>query len=137
MLRENAKQFLPIITAFAEGKIIEIKTDGEWEAIIGEIKFNANPELYRIKPEPKMRPWKLEEIPIGAIARRKTCKDLGERIAQVIIAADITNITENIPCAIMHFETKNQVITENLLTHWEWKYAHETRWNPCGIVIES
>ena len=56
MNREQAKELLPIIQAFAEGKTVQYKTEKEW------IQTNVptfNPYLweYRIKPEPKYRPF--------------------------------------------------------------------------------
>lgn len=65
MTREEAKQMLPIIQAFAEGEIIECRTKpgtisagipNEWTEI-KEIGFWNGIE-YRIKPEPKYRPFK-------------------------------------------------------------------------------
>ncbi len=61
MTREEAKVLLPIIQAFAEGKEIEFRSKGfdeEWK------KVNEIPGLsyssfdYRVKPEPKYRPFK-------------------------------------------------------------------------------
>ena len=62
MTREEAKELLPIIQAFAEGKTIEIYDNREWrDLIVGSIKFNCKPSCYRIKPEPKYRPFKTQE----------------------------------------------------------------------------
>lgn len=61
MTREEAKEMLPIIQAFAEGKEIEYRSKGfdeEWK------KVNEIPGLsyssfdYRVKSEPKYRPFK-------------------------------------------------------------------------------
>lgn len=62
MDRERAKELLPIIQAFAEGKKIELALfddDGaisEWS----DVHFPKwlNNHIYRIKPEPKYRPFK-------------------------------------------------------------------------------
>ena len=66
MTREEAKELLPIIKAFAEGKVIECRTkpsalSKSWQDMNGwteikEIEFWNNTE-YRIKPEPKYRPF--------------------------------------------------------------------------------
>ena len=65
MTREEAKQLLPIIQAFAEGEIIECRTKpgtisagipNEWTEI-KEIGFWNGIE-YRIKLKPKYRPFK-------------------------------------------------------------------------------
>ena len=62
MTREEAKELLPIIQAFSEGKTIEIYSDREWQdLIIGSIKFDCKPSCYRIKPEPRYRPFKTKE----------------------------------------------------------------------------
>ena len=58
MTREEAKQLLPIIQAFAKGKAIQLKTvDKGWQDI-HSASFDSNPKNYRIKPEPKYRPFK-------------------------------------------------------------------------------
>lgn len=58
MNREEAKQLLPIIKAYAEGKEIEIfdKTTKMWKTAILP-HFNCDSSFYRIKPEPKYRPF--------------------------------------------------------------------------------
>ena len=61
MTREEAKTLLPIIQAWAEGKNIQFLSDDEWHDI-NQADFTCYPDKYRIKPEPKYRPFKtLEE----------------------------------------------------------------------------
>lgn len=56
MTPERAKELLPIITAFAEGKAIQWSEDGcAWEDT-GFPQFHVSLK-WRIKPEPKTRPW--------------------------------------------------------------------------------
>lgn len=57
MNREQAKELLPIIQAFAEGKTIEYYSDGNWSEDKDFI-FIGKAQNYRIKPEPKYRPFK-------------------------------------------------------------------------------
>lgn len=60
MTREEAKEMLPIIQAWADGKIIQVREKGRWvELCIDD--FNRSPDMYRIKPEPKYRPFKNQE----------------------------------------------------------------------------
>ena len=70
MTREESKAFYPILQAFAEGKVIECRTKpsalskswqdmNEWTEM-KEIEFWNNTE-YRIKPEPKYRPFANKE----------------------------------------------------------------------------
>ena len=58
MNRKEATELLPIIQAYAEGKEIEIfdKTTKMWETAILP-HFNCDSNSYRIKPEPKYRPF--------------------------------------------------------------------------------
>ena len=61
MTREEAKELLPIIQAFAEGKQIQVKSKNEWFEIGNEIYLSESTSDYRIKPEPKYRPFKTQE----------------------------------------------------------------------------
>ena len=61
MTREEAKELLPIIQAFAEGKVIEIFDDEIGWVKKENLKFNLNPDFYRIKPAPKYRPFESQE----------------------------------------------------------------------------
>ena len=57
MNRNQAKELLPVIKAFSEGKDIETKTGSGWISI-ENMSFAGNPDSYRIKLEPKYRPFK-------------------------------------------------------------------------------
>ena len=62
MTREEAKEYLPIMQAFAEGKTIQYLDDrGFWNDIKTCVSFDYNISCYRIKPEPKYRPFKSQE----------------------------------------------------------------------------
>ena len=54
MTREDAKQLLPIIQAFSEGKCIQTKTGSGW-VNMENMSFAGRPKAYRIKPESKYR----------------------------------------------------------------------------------
>lgn len=58
--RENAKELLHIIKAYSEGKEIEYFNGLKWE-VREEFRFSADPSQYRIKPNPKYRPFKSVE----------------------------------------------------------------------------
>ena len=57
MNRQQAKDLLPIIQAFAEGKTVQFKNSFENWIDCGNIMFNWPPKDYRIKPESKYRPF--------------------------------------------------------------------------------
>lgn len=59
MTREEAKKLLPIIKAFSDGETIQhldIIND-KWEDV-DEFVYHGSVKCYRIKPEPKYRPFK-------------------------------------------------------------------------------
>ena len=60
MTRETAKKLLPIIKAFSEGKQIQFFGGTIWEDR-NTLSFDSDPSRYRIKPEPKYRPFKSVE----------------------------------------------------------------------------
>lgn len=56
MNRNQAKELLPIIKAFSEGKTIEMKCAESWIEIEDICDFHSS-STFRIKPEPKYRPF--------------------------------------------------------------------------------
>lgn len=61
MNRQEAKNILPIIQAFAEGKTVEYQNvHREWIEVKNP-SFSEHYSEYRIKPEPKHRPFKNAE----------------------------------------------------------------------------
>lgn len=65
MTREQAKELLPLIKAFAEGKTIEeLDPNGIWKEAKNPIFTDSliySCVEYRIKPEPKYRPFESQE----------------------------------------------------------------------------
>lgn len=61
MNRQQAKELLPIIQGYVDGKNIEKRPKGRYDVEWQETDlpaFNAHTCDYRIKPEPKYRPFK-------------------------------------------------------------------------------
>lgn len=54
MNRDQAKQVLPLITAYAEGKTIQQRKFNGWQDIDQLDFFTYSIENFRIKPEPKV-----------------------------------------------------------------------------------
>ena len=51
MNKDNAKEYLPLVQAFADGKTIQVLgKDGKW---YDSKLINTPPSRYRIKPEPR------------------------------------------------------------------------------------
>ena len=62
MTRKEAKELLPVIQAFAEGKTIEVRVGNDSWVKTDEVYGGRNNDYdYRIKPEPKYRPFKDSE----------------------------------------------------------------------------
>lgn len=72
--KDNAKQWLPLVQAMAEGKTIQVRGDlGGWFDVVSGCLTDLRDGVarYRIKPEPKLRPWKAEEAPRQFMVRKK------------------------------------------------------------------
>ena len=81
--REEAKELLPIMKAFAEGKQIQDKIDGLTGWVDTDeinLEYEGKKIQHRIKPEPKYRPFNTQEEcwnemlkhqPIGYIERKE------------------------------------------------------------------
>ena len=62
MNRSQAKELLPIIQAYVDGRKIEYREKGEeYWGVTNTPTFNIDSNEYRIKPEPKYRPFKDKE----------------------------------------------------------------------------
>lgn len=68
----EAKKYLPIVKALAEGKTVEYREidGGIWTniGVCGDVDwfgYHDTKREFRIKPEPKLRPWRPEEVPHG------------------------------------------------------------------------
>jgi len=143
MNRESLLRTINLLTALSQGKTLQLQDLGTsaWMDCTGlapdDRRLFTSSDAFRVKPEQWYRQWKLEEIPIGAVARR-THKSLNQT-PQVIIGADYLSVStrdERMACAIMHFESKEYTTATYLLKGWEWKWAHEDAhcWRPCGAV---
>lgn len=73
MTKETAPQYLPLVQALAEGKVIQLSVPGsaEW-TLLAEPTFQYPPDRYRIKPEPRRVPLGPEDVPPGSVFRWKT-----------------------------------------------------------------
>ena len=97
MNRQQARDFLPIIQAFAEGKIIQVRTNSISKWIETTTPAFDLLHEYRIKPEPKYRPfvdkeecWQemLKHQPFGWIKYKEVTKSLITEVSSIGIKAD-------------------------------------------------
>ena len=90
MNRKEVKSFLPILQAFADEKEIECREKDKWYKVL-EICNEMNPQDYRIKPEPKYRPFKNAEECWREMQKHKPfgwVKDKGDGHHALITAVD-------------------------------------------------
>lgn len=60
MNASNAKEYLPLVQALAEGRVLQLNYNGDWKDISDmEPIYPAN--FYRIKPEPR-EIWVIESV---------------------------------------------------------------------------
>ena len=129
MDREQAKELLPIIQAFAEGKTVQFKNSFEDWIDCDNIMFNWPPKKYRIKPEPKYRPFKdAEECwqemqkhqPFGWVKD----KEIGYKVT-------ITRVNDDENTGFMAINGKSEWTLEGLMDYYT--FADGT---PFGIKVE-
>jgi len=120
MTREQAKQLLPIIQAFAEGKTIEYRKDpsDDWGSLTS-YNFNDPLGCYRIKPEPKLRPWTKQEVPLGCWVRYR--------------GGDATEILARVNCKGCGIFGASMAFSF-MLEYYEHSTDQGKTWLPCGVV---
>ena len=121
MNRQQAKDMLPIIQALAEGKHIQLKdTIGNWMDIDFINVELCNPNAYRIKPEPKYRPFaNIDECwqemqkhqPFGWV--KKTCGNCNFlHIMELYSTGIVINSVDNFGCFKNLIKTYNVAFVE-------------------------
>lgn len=116
MTKEEAKEFIPILQAFAEGKVIECRAKIDRLKGVVDIpnKWTETKEIwyvnsleYRIKPEPKYRPFKdaeecwqemLKHQPFGYTY------DRFNNIRDCITKVATTGVSYDSPTVVISFE---------------------------------
>lgn len=127
MKPETAKKNLPIITAFSEGKTVQVWDGGAWYDMRNP-KFDDDFE-YRIKPEPKFRPWRPEEVPIGAQLRNMASGSYRALILAVNCDGDVLAVNNN-PAKISSVVGED---LESLSLFREHSTDGGTTWKGCGV----
>lgn len=119
MNRQQAKELIPILQAFTEGKIIQIRKHGEekyYDSTNSNLNFALDNYDYRIKAEPKYRPFANAEECWQEIQKHqpfgwlKDKKDDHYILITAISNTDVDQITSNgniswMFCSISKFYT--------------------------------
>ena len=121
-----------ILRAYAQGKTIEFCHS--YFEVWSECSGGPDPQddlnaTYRIKPEPKLRPWKSSEVPVGALLKHNN--DTVHRY--LILDVDDEGVTVHFRNSLRNFESAH--IAFGLLVKW---HSHSLdggkTWSPCGIL---
>lgn len=129
MNREQWKERLPLIQAFVDGKTLQGKASDEiWYDLGQDVTFNGPCFIYRIKQEPKLRPWKPEEVPVGSWCRSKYAHEHNH-----------TDFTSIIGVSKNCFYTVEDTIDDmclQLKNSLDYVYStdHGKTWLPCGVL---
>lgn len=104
MNRQQAKELLPIIQAFAEGKIVQVKgPDNRWYDYEGEkrnLNFDSPIQNYRIKPEIKYRPFKNNKECWNEMLRHKPFGWVKDKKVDDYYIIDGVYYSENFDCPV-------------------------------------
>lgn len=128
MTREEAKELLPIIKAFAEGKTIQFKYLDKWGDMASKINFEDYLLVeFRIKPEqPKYRPFKSQEECVKEMMNHKPFGIVTDGIRDFNVAI--------YPDGIFILGTSNKFYTQSFYTALkEYKFPDST---PFGVKEE-
>ena len=131
MTREQAKSLIPIITAFANGGNVQVLScTGKW---VSEeyYTFDSPPNVYRIKPEPKLRAWKSAELPqVQILLRQSISRGLSWSWTVLAIQHDGLVIADN-------KSGVRGIYWDALLERYEHSTDNGVTWNPCGILEDA
>ena len=133
MKPQKVRELLPIITAFAEGKQIQLLCQGRWTDF-NSFDFSCASSDYRIKPSPSptLRPWRPEEVPVGALIRFS--KNSSIQGKYLILASDKTGIVH---CNTPDMSTPTLCkLTYEFILKFEHSLDHGKTWLPCGVMSE-
>ena len=89
-----------------------------------DVTCGNNRDLIIPEPEPKWRPWKVEEIPVGSRVRRKD-----NRVYETLILKNSAAIAGDEPYLIFLDGRSSASAAFNDLEYWD-----GTSWQPCGVL---
>ena len=128
-IKENPSAYIAAIVAVCEGKQIQYRTkySEEWENVVTGGNFLSDSEVeYRIKPSNSWRPWNPDEIPVGAIIRRKGHNSTRGVILGLGMSDEVLWPDRN---GNMMHETCGYCLKEN-----EYSTDLGKTWKPCGVL---
>lgn len=128
--RKQAIERAPLLKAWGEGKKLQYNNGYGWHDCAEMHGILDDPKVeYRIKPEPKLRPWKPEEVPYGVIIREKRFS-LFDPCGEMIIRRD------SYGAAVLGDGSGGfkWVCPQELFRSYQHSTDHGKTWLPCGIL---
>ncbi len=141
---KTTKEKIEVMQAFVDGKTVEvgrrsIRKGLEWiELPQSEEPFwHWQDSDYRIKPEPELRPWKPEEVPVGALLR--STQLLATLILNVFkdkttgyYCLGFSAYSSFKDCCVSRYMFLGDLVTS--IEKFEHSTDHGKTWLPCGVV---
>lgn len=144
MTKEEAKHLSEVIKAYSEGKNIEAynSVDGKWWDVCANPSFTLPPDYYRIKSEPKLRPYANTEELMGKTNKQivrafdKACNELAEAVNQQLfegcrdwywIGDLIGGVCDFDGCDALNAETMRLILAEEVT------YEQYSEWLEAGL----
>lgn len=118
MTREEAKELAKVMLAWADGATVQYQREntGKWVDVFNnDPTWAADVNTYRIKPEPELRPWTRDEVPVGEVVRHK---DSGNRY----VIESARHNGAKVDCAVWLYK--------NLLE----RFTMDKDGSPCGVT---
>ena len=127
----DIEQYWPMLEAARQGKTIQRFSNDKWwdcDPHNSSVRFGDDWSKYRIKPEPRLRPWTPQEVPVGAIVHDNA---IGDWIAcELITHKDSTGQVElGDGCGGKRWFSPQDLF--NLYTH---STDGGKTWLPCGVA---
>lgn len=122
MTREYWQARKHLVDAFCDGKTIQQCLSGHGWQTTDMLPNDFYPAFYRVKPEPKLRPWTVGEFPLGALWR------MG--VGSAVYTPDfVSNMGVNI-AGVTHGPN-------SLYTQWQHSLDNGRTWLPCGVMEDG
>lgn len=124
-------KIIPLYDAALQGKTIQWLHHNTWEDLTEE-EFSRDsgnvyhyPEVYRVKPEPKLRPWKPEEVPVGVQVKYK------HKPQRYLISAEHG---DGFVILGLYPDSLGKVTIGTLMKDYDYSTDGGKTWQPCGVM---
>ena len=120
-MKITKEKHLELVAAWWENKLEICRFGTKWEDSKLPPDPLADPDHFRIRPQPKLRPWKPEEVPVGAIVRfvdGRSYRSLIISVGEYAFAHGIDNVGVTFDVA---------------LSRLEHSLDSGKTWKPCGV----